>query len=105
MKYKVNKKRIIILGILMILEVSFISLAIRSYGNKDRDVPVIYVDNNEIKQEHGWAGSEYVLKSDSGCVNKSGKRINTHLRYNGDVDKIVMEFDKSTSCFVYFSKE
>lgn len=93
----------------MILEVSFISLAIRSYGNKDRDVPVIYADNNgeelTIKKEHGWAGSEYVLKSDSGCVNKSGKRINTRLRYNGDVDKIVMEFDKSTSCFVYFSKE
>lgn len=93
----------------MILEISFISLAIRSYGNKDRDIPVIHISNNgeelTIKKESGWAGSEYVLKSDSGCINKYGKSINSNILYNGDIDKIVMEFNKSMSCLLYFSKE
>ena len=107
MRYIVNKKRILALSILMVLEVVFISLAIRCYGNKD--IPVIYVgevgEDLTIEKEDGWAGSEYVLSTSSSCLNKDGKRINSNILYNGDIDKIVLEFNKSINCFLYFSKE
>ena len=97
----INKKRLLIIISLLILEIMFISLAIRSYGNKyvEDSMSVMGVDNNK------WPGENYILSEDSGCLSSSGLKSDSDLKYSNVEDKIVFKLDGSANCYFYFEEK
>lgn len=107
MKYKINKQRLFIIVSLMILEIISVSLAIRSYGNKN-DIDTVSVINEsgeylQIISKDGWPKENYELSSESSCIENSGKLYQVKPEYSSVNNTIVMEFDRSIDCYLYFN--
>lgn len=110
MNYIVNKNRLVIVISLMMLEVLFLSLAIKSFGNKDEYYNSLKVmENNEegikLEENDSWPGTDYKLTEQSGCINKNGTRETNDLEYSEVSNKVVMKFDSSVDCYLYFEED
>ncbi len=110
MYYTVSKKRILIIIVLMVLEILFLSLAIKSYGNKGEYYEALQVSENKennikLETNESWPGTEYKLNEKSSCINKDGLKEENDLEYSDVSNQIVMKFDSSVDCYLYFEEE
>lgn len=110
MYYIVSKKRILIIIFLMILEILFLSLAIRSYGNKFEYYEAVKASENDksnfkLETNASWPGNEYKLNEKSSCINKDGQKEENDLEFSDVSNQIVMKFDSSVDCYLYFEEE
>ena len=81
----------------MILEILFLSLAIRSYGNKFEYYETVKASENDksnfkLETNASWPGNEYKLNEKSSCINKDGLKEENDLEYSDVSNQIVMKF-------------
>lgn len=102
MLFEMNKTRFLIIISLLLLEVFFLSLALRSYGNKYKFQASEYVmgiDNFTINDV------QYKLSSDSGCYDIEGKETDSILNYDNELDKVVVKVTGSSHCELFYQKQ
>lgn len=111
MVYKITKKRFFVVAFLMILEVIFVSLAIRSYGNKNLGKYVMKLQNEdgtylEVTDTNTFPTSGYHLNiEESECMNYTGNLVNDALSYDSSTKKVSVMIDSSISCYLYFDRD
>ena len=71
----------------MILEILFLSLAIRSYGNKFEYYETVKASENDksnfkLETNASWPGNEYKLNEKSSCINKDGQKEENDLEFS-----------------------
>lgn len=102
MLFKMNSKRFVIIMTLLVLEVLFISLALRSYVNK-----YIFQKAEYVMDQDDFITSDvnYKLADDSACINEEGIRNDVEIDYNEEDNKITMKVGGSSHCQFYFQEK